>query len=134
MQQKQPKVIRGHIAFRGSEVVAYYLEETVEEPGALADTLEDWKARKLKHAAYDDLEEFNRVLAKANEDQMPDSNVLTIDGVLADPATHTWLKDALRSAMKLDPIDAAANANTLAVLLTNRADGLLKSHLDETKH
>lgn len=43
-----------------------------------------------------------------------------IDAVLADPCASYWLKDALRSAMKRDCLDAAGDANMLDMLLQER--------------
>lgn len=50
---------------------------------------------------------------------------ITIDQVLADPAASFWLKDALRSAMERDPVDAANDAEVLAKLLAERCRTLL---------
>lgn len=44
-----------------------------------------------------------------------------IDEVLADPAAHYWLKDALHAALACDPVDAANDAEVLASLLRERA-------------
>lgn len=46
--------------------------------------------------------------------------------VLDDPATSTWLRQALQAALERDPIDAANDAEALAALLIARADGLLR--------
>ena len=40
-----------------------------------------------------------------------------IERVLADPAASFWLKDALRTALDRDPVDAANDAEVLAQLL-----------------
>lgn len=48
--------------------------------------------------------------------------------ILADPASSYWLKDALRSALDRDPIDAAADAELLAHVLKDRANRALALH------
>jgi hypothetical protein len=42
---------------------------------------------------------------------------LTSNEVLADPAASEWLKDALKSAVARDPIDALNDALVLAAVL-----------------
>jgi hypothetical protein len=49
-----------------------------------------------------------------------------VRAVLADPAASHWLKNALRSAMARDPVDAANDADVLARLLDLRARKILK--------
>jgi hypothetical protein len=44
-----------------------------------------------------------------------------IHTIIANPATSYWLSDALKAALKRDPIDAAHDAEQLASLLTQRA-------------
>ena len=44
-----------------------------------------------------------------------------VDQVLGEPSTSYWLRDALRSAMVRDPVDAARDALVLARLLDKRA-------------
>ena len=46
---------------------------------------------------------------------MPNDEVLM---TLADPSTSYWLRDALKSAMKRDPVDAINDAEALLKLLT----------------
>lgn len=41
----------------------------------------------------------------------------TPDEVLSNPCASYWLKDALRSAMRRDPVDAAGDAGLLADVL-----------------
>ena len=41
--------------------------------------------------------------------------------LLQDPAISYWLRDALVSALKRDPVDAAADAGLLALVLDHRA-------------
>jgi hypothetical protein len=43
-----------------------------------------------------------------------------INRILADPAASFWLKNALRSALSRDPVDAANDAEVLARLLVKR--------------
>lgn len=44
-----------------------------------------------------------------------------ITTTLKDPAASDWLRDALRTAMERDPVDAANDAEVLARLLEDRA-------------
>ena len=41
----------------------------------------------------------------------------TLDEILADPAASFWLKSAIRSALRRDPIDAANDAEMLTKLI-----------------
>jgi len=50
----------------------------------------------------------------------------SIESVLADPCAHNWLKAALRSALALDPVDAANDAELLSLLLDARCAILAK--------
>jgi hypothetical protein len=43
-----------------------------------------------------------------------------IEQILRDPAASFWLKNALRSALTRDPVDAANDAEVLAELLDRR--------------
>ncbi len=45
--------------------------------------------------------------------------------VLADPATSYWLKDAIRGAIRRDPVDAVVDAQLLFELLTNRVSAII---------
>ena len=51
----------------------------------------------------------------------------SIDEVLADPAASFWLKMALRSALRCDPVDAAHDSEILAQLLGHRCDAILSA-------
>jgi hypothetical protein len=48
----------------------------------------------------------------------------TIPEVLADAAASYWLKDALRSAVRRDIVDAINDAETLLAILQDRFDKL----------
>ena len=48
-----------------------------------------------------------------------------IQRVLLDPAASFWLKNALRSALERDPVDAANDAEVLAQLLDRRCRSIL---------
>jgi hypothetical protein len=50
----------------------------------------------------------------------------TIPEVLANPCTSYWLRDAIRSAVRRDPVDALNDAEFLADLLTARLDALVE--------
>lgn len=54
-----------------------------------------------------------------------DQNRSEFETLLADPATSFWLKDALRSALTRDPVDAERDAEILYVLLRCRAERAL---------
>jgi hypothetical protein len=47
------------------------------------------------------------------------------EDILRDPAASFWLKDALRSALSRDPVDAANDAELLARLLEERCRSIL---------
>jgi hypothetical protein len=49
----------------------------------------------------------------------------SIDEDLADSAASMWLKTALRSALRRDPVDAAHDSAILAQLLEERCDKIL---------
>lgn len=49
-----------------------------------------------------------------------------IEQVLKDPAASTWLKNALRSAVSRDPVDAANDAEVLYRLLDQRCQSLFR--------
>ena len=51
----------------------------------------------------------------------------SIDEVLAGPAASIWLKMALRSALRRDPVDAAHDSEILAQLLRRRCDAILSA-------
>ena len=57
----------------------------------------------------------------------------TIEGVLADPAASVWLKNALRSALERDPVDAANDAEMLLRLLDDRLRVLFKQPASEPR-
>lgn len=48
-----------------------------------------------------------------------------IQQVLLDPAASFWLKNALRSALERDPVDAANDAEVFAQLLDRRCRSML---------
>lgn len=52
-----------------------------------------------------------------------------VESILNDPSASFWLKDALRSALQRDPVDAARDAEVLAAVLTNRPGAVLHSPL-----
>ncbi len=61
-----------------------------------------------------------------NDNQIEgDAELPQIDEVLCDPAASFWLKDALRSALERDPVDAANDAMVLARLLDRRCRAIL---------
>jgi len=56
-----------------------------------------------------------------------DNQLPSVDQVLADPATSFWLCRALRGALVLDPVDAANDAEVLAMLLDERCRRILSA-------
>ncbi len=50
------------------------------------------------------------------------------EDTLRDPAASFWLKDALRSALSRDPVDAANDAEVLARLLEQRCRSTLSRY------
>lgn len=49
-----------------------------------------------------------------------------IEEILADPAASFWLKNALRSALSRDPVDASNDADILARVLNCRCRSVLE--------
>ena len=49
-----------------------------------------------------------------------------VQDIVADPATSEWLRLALTDSMNRDPVDAANDAETLASVLTMRAEVMLR--------
>lgn len=49
-----------------------------------------------------------------------------VDEILASPSVSFWLKDALRSALQRDPVDAANDAELLASILAKRSAAALR--------
>lgn len=56
---------------------------------------------------------------KAGNAAMPSVKILA---TLANPATTYWLRDALKSALLRDPVDALHDAEELAALLQDRLE------------
>ncbi len=53
-------------------------------------------------------------------------SALSCDDILQRQGVSYWLKDALRTAMRRDPVDAANDAELLAEVLRRRADAILR--------
>lgn len=53
---------------------------------------------------------------------MPTDKVLE---VLADPSTTYWLRDALKTSLTRDPVDALRDAEALVGILADRLDAVL---------
>lgn len=51
-----------------------------------------------------------------------------IESILRARATSFWLKDALRTALQRDPLDAAGDVAELLIILRARANDLLTQH------
>jgi hypothetical protein len=58
-----------------------------------------------------------------NSEELPE-----IAGVLGDPAASSWLKTSLCSALSRDPVDAANDAELLALLLELRCRAILSGN------
>ena len=54
-------------------------------------------------------------------------NLPSIEQVLQNQGTSFWLRDAIESSLKRDPVDAAQDAELLSSLLARRCDEILKS-------
>lgn len=52
----------------------------------------------------------------------------TIDEVLRDPGTSEWLRSAINTGIKRDPVDATVDAECLAHLLRDRLVALQRQH------
>ena len=50
----------------------------------------------------------------------------TVDTVLADPAVHSWVKVAIREALRRDPIDAAQGLELASFVVSAWCDAHLK--------
>ena len=48
--------------------------------------------------------------------------MMNIEAILQSPTVSFWVKDALQSALKRDPVDAANDAEMLAAILSSIAD------------
>jgi len=60
-------------------------------------------------------------------------SLIEMIGILADPATSYWLRDAIVSAFERDPFDAERDALALASLLTRRLDALVARHFPDRR-
>jgi hypothetical protein len=49
----------------------------------------------------------------------------SVDGLLRDPSTSFWLRNALTSALQRDPVDAANDADILARVLDQKCRSIL---------
>jgi len=54
-------------------------------------------------------------------------NIPTPEEILADPSASYWLKEALVSALKRDCVDAAHDAELLALILSEQAQDIVAS-------
>lgn len=70
-------------------------------------------------------QEQNRLGMKEDVQEMTCGDLPDIGKVLRDPAASSWLKDALRSALARDPVDAANDAEVLARLLDRHCRSIL---------
>ena len=53
---------------------------------------------------------------------------ITAKQIADDPAASYWIKDALKTALELDPVDAANDAEVLAQVLRDRCDEVLDEY------
>jgi hypothetical protein len=63
------------------------------------------------------------LVGPSSSDELPE-----IAAVLHDPAASCWLKIYLWSALPRDPVDAANDAEVLALLLERRCGDILSGH------
>lgn len=59
---------------------------------------------------------------------------MKIKEILEHPATSTWLKESLQSALKRDCLDAAKDADLLARILNQRVDDILRKYFRGEKY
>lgn len=57
-----------------------------------------------------------------------------IEQILADPCASYWLKNAFRSAVQRDCVDAAKDAETLHLLLDDRCAKILNTPAEDHRH
>ena len=67
--------------------------------------------------------------AGQEQEQVTETEITDLEPyrTLDDPAASKWLKDALRSALGRDPVDAANEAEYLAKILAERCSALLQA-------
>ncbi|MCK5934080.1 hypothetical protein SAMN06297251_10887 [Fulvimarina manganoxydans] len=66
-------------------------------------------------------------LSQFSQEHSPEALEARMALLCEDPACSDWLKDAIRSALERDPVDAANDAEILADLLAKRCNSLLGS-------
>ncbi len=79
-------------------------------------------ASRQKHCAVCQSENLEPLHITDDAQELPGT-----EEVLRDPSASRWLKDALRSALLRDPVDAANDAEMLARLLDRHCRMALKS-------
>lgn len=57
---------------------------------------------------------------------------LTPEQIAEDPAASLWIKDALKTALERDPVDAANDAEVLAAVLKDRCDEIQRDYNPRT--
>jgi len=61
-----------------------------------------------------------------------DPDLATIDssitGLMTHPTTSPWLREAFKVALTLDPLDALKDAETLAHMLSQRFNAVMREH------
>jgi hypothetical protein len=55
-----------------------------------------------------------------------DGDPPTVEDLLKDPSTSSWMRNALITAIGRDPVDAANDAELLAQVLDHRCECILK--------
>ena len=58
---------------------------------------------------------------------------IDVENLLADPSASYWLKNAIRSALKRDPINALLDAETLREVLRQHLDRVVNMQYDQKK-
>jgi hypothetical protein len=79
-------------------------------------------ASRQKHCAVCQSENLEPLHLAEDEKELPGT-----EEVLRDPSASRWLKDALRSALVRDPVDAANDSEMLARILDRSCRMALKS-------
>ena len=56
-----------------------------------------------------------------------------IESILSDPNASDWLKDALRAALQLDPVDASYDARELADILNEHMNDVWREKIERVR-
>lgn len=75
-------------------------------------------------------------MTRNRESNTPEGDITspppTPNSVFMDPAASYWIRESLRKALDLDPVDAANDAEILAQVLRDRCDSILIEYGDQS--